>query len=102
MARRSQGKQERNAIWEMALKILRYLDENPNAADTVEGILQWWLLDRAIIEEEKAVSQALDSLVKSNLIVAVQTADARQHYRLNTQQIKKARKLVREALRERT
>lgn len=98
MERRSQsGRQEGDATWETALRILRYLDENPNAADTAEGILQWWLLERTIIEEEEAVSQALDSLVESNLIVVVQAADARQHYRLNTEQIEKTRKLIREA-----
>lgn len=82
----------------MALKILRYLDENPNAADTAEGILQWWILDRTIIEQEEIVIHALDKLVESNLIVAIETADARQHYHLNTEQIEKTRKLIHEEL----
>jgi Fe2+ or Zn2+ uptake regulation protein len=81
----------------MALKILRYLAENPNAADTAEGILQWWLLDRAIVEEEAAMRRALDRLVERNLIVAVEAADARHHYRLNAEQIEETRKLIDEA-----
>jgi Fe2+ or Zn2+ uptake regulation protein len=86
----------RDATWEMALKILHYLAENTNAADTAEGILQWWLLDRTIIEEEEAVGQALDLLVEQNLIVAVQTADSRRHYRLNAEKIEETRNLIRE------
>ena len=91
------GRRKGDATWKMALKILRYLTENPNAADTAEGILQWWLLDRAIVEEEEAMRRALDRLVEQNLIVVVQAADARRHYRLNTEQIEETRKLICEA-----
>jgi len=81
----------------IALRILRYLAENPNAADTAEGILQWWLLERAIIEEEEVLGRALNCLVDRDLIVAVQTADARRHYHLNAQQTDEIRKLINEA-----
>lgn len=91
------GKHEADATWEMSLKILRYLAENPNAADTAEGILQWWLLDRAIVDEEEAMRRALDRLVERNLIVAVQAADSRRHYRLNSEQLEETRKLISEA-----
>lgn len=86
-----------DATWKMALKILHYLADNTNAADTVEGILHWWLLDRTIIEEERAVRRALDLLVEQDLIVAVRTADSRRHYRLNTEKIEETRNLLREA-----
>lgn len=97
MERVDQSGRRGDATWEMALKILRYLAENPNAADTAEGILQWWLLDRAIVEEEEAMRRALDRLVERNLIVAVEAADARRHYRLNAEQIEATRKLIDEA-----
>ena len=90
------GRLEGDATWDMALKILRYLAENPGAADTAEGILQWWLLDRAIVEEEEAMGRALECLLERNLIVAVQAADARRHYRLNAEQIEETRKLISE------
>lgn len=78
------------------MKILNYLAEHPNAADTVEGIVHWWLLDRAIVEEEERVGQALDLLVQKGLLVSVQAADARRHYRLNARQVGEIKKLIRE------
>lgn len=81
----------------IALKILRYLDENPNAGDTADGILQWWLFERTIVEEQEALDRALDCLVDRNLIVAVQTLDARRHYHLNAQQTEEIRRLISEA-----
>ena len=78
------------------MKILNYLAEHPNAADTVEGIVQWWLLDRANVEEEEKGGQALDLLVQKDLLVAFQAADARRHYRLNSKKIEEIKKLIRE------
>lgn len=88
---------EEDSTWEVALKILNYLAENPKAADTVDGILQWWLLDRAIIEEEERVGQALNRLVERNLIVTVQAPDSRRHYQLNAERIEETRELIQEA-----
>lgn len=53
---------------ELRLKILRYLDRNPDAQDTVEGITQWWLLEQQLIEEISAVQAALDELVADELV----------------------------------
>lgn len=98
MKRRDLSKEDQgDATWEVALKILHYLVENPQAADTVEGILQWWLLERTIIEEQEAVESALDRLVELNLIIEMQAADGRRHYHLNAEQIEMAQKLIREA-----
>lgn len=88
---------EEDSTWEVSLKILNYLAENPKAGDTVDGILQWWLLDRAIIEEEDRVGRALNRLVERNLIVTVQAPDSRLHYQLNAERIEETRKLIREA-----
>ena len=74
-----------------------YLDENPNAGDTADGILQWWLLERTIVEQQEALNRALDCLVDRNLIIAVQTADGRRHYHLNAQQTEEIRRLISEA-----
>ncbi|HEU4595197.1 MAG TPA: hypothetical protein VFS10_08495 [Pyrinomonadaceae bacterium] len=88
---------EEDSTWEVALKILNYLAENPKAADTVDGILQWWLLDQTIIEEEERVAQALKCLVERDLLVTVQASDSRRHYQLNAERIEETRRLIREA-----
>ena len=95
--RRSGVRSRRDTTWEVALKILRYLDQNPDAADTVEGILEWWLPKQSIYEEEKVVKRALDEMVKRNLILASRSSDARRHYRLNTKCIQEIRRMIEES-----
>jgi len=95
--RDSRGRRDRDSTWEVALRILRYLDQNPNASDTVEGILEWWLPKQSMYEEEKVVERALDSMVERNLILTNRSSDARKHYRLNTDCIQEIRRMIREA-----
>lgn len=95
--RHSDGGKQHDSTSEVALKILRYLDQNPNAADTVEGILEWWLPKQSIYEEEKVVKRALDEMVKRNLILTTRSSDARKHYRLNSDCIRDIRRMISEA-----
>ena len=95
--KRSGGRSQRDTTSEVALKILRYLDQNPNAADTVEGILEWWLPKQSIYEEEKIVKRALDEMVKQNLILTTRSSDARRHYRLNAECIQEIRRMIKES-----
>jgi len=67
----------------LAHQILAYLAEHPVAQDTVEGIMEWWLLDREIVHQTKAVTSALAELVAKGLILETRAKDSRAHYRLN-------------------
>jgi hypothetical protein len=96
MKQRDQGdRREQDHTWEVALKILRYLDHNPKAADTVEGILEWWLPKQSINEEKRVVEQALERMVSRSFLLAMQSSDARKHYRLNTDCLDEIRSLIR-------
>ena len=95
--RRSGGRKQRDTTSEVGLKILRYLDQNPNAADTVEGILEWWLPKQSLYEEESVVKHALDEMIKRNLILATRSSDARRHYRLNTEFIQEIRRMIKDS-----
>jgi len=79
---------------EVSLKILRYLEKNPNAADTVDGILEWWLPKQSIAEQEEVVQRALDLLVQRKLLLTTQLSDARKHYRLNKESMHEIRELI--------
>jgi hypothetical protein len=48
--------------------INRYLTRNPLAADTVEGICNWWLAESGIITTRERVSTALEQMVRSGSI----------------------------------
>jgi hypothetical protein len=62
-------------------EILRYLVRHPEANDTVEGIVEWWLLDQKIEESVAEVKAVLDELIEQGLVVAWRGADGRTHYR---------------------
>lgn len=47
-------------------EIVSYLKNHPNAADTVEGITEWWLLSLRTNITTKLVQQALDFLVSKS------------------------------------
>jgi hypothetical protein len=83
-----------DASRDVSLKILRYLEKNPNAADTVDGVLEWWLPKQSIVEQEAIVQRALDLLVQQKLLLTKQSSDTRIHYRLNKDCIEEIRKLI--------
>ncbi len=66
-----------------ALEILTYLTDYPDAGDTLEGIIRWWMLDRAIKTESKNVLAALVQLVDQGFVVEQRREDSRVHYRIN-------------------
>ena len=64
----------------MAHQILAYLHANPDAQDTLEGIIEWWLLDQNIKRQSERVKQALAQLTERGLIVSRMGTDSRVHY----------------------
>jgi hypothetical protein len=55
--------------------IARYLDEHPNASDTLSGVCSWWLAASAAPLGPQVVQIALDRLVESRAIEARAMAD---------------------------
>jgi predicted transcriptional regulator len=68
--------------------ILSYLLEHPRADDTVEGIVEWWLLRQEVQRQTVTVKEALRNLVRKEFVLAVRKKDGRLHYRLNPSQRK--------------
>ena len=79
---------------EVAYEILQYLIDNPNATDTLEGIVTWWLLERTIKYRIVLVKEALDMLVDDGLVIAHQGSDYRTHYKINLRRRKKINSLL--------
>jgi hypothetical protein len=94
----SPDQREQDEARTVAIKILRYLTEHPNAADTADGVLEWWLLKQSIFDEERVVEKALEGLVEQKLIFQVEAADRRKYYHLNAERIEESRALILEAL----
>ena len=68
---------------EVSYYILAYLYENPEAGDTFDGIVEWWLLRQRIKFETRNVSAAVTKLVSDGLIVEHEGSDSRIFYRVN-------------------
>ena len=60
--------------------ILAYLLANPDAQDTLEGIVEWWLLHQHILQQTHNVKQALAELTERGLITTRTGADSRVRY----------------------
>ena len=77
-------------------EILTYLVENPKAQDTLEGIVEWWLLERKIKFETARVKEALSELVAKGLILEKKGPDLQIYYRINQSKYKKIQELFKQ------
>lgn len=77
-----------------AYKILAYLAEHPDADDTLEGIMEWWLLEQRIKYWTAEVQAALAGLVAEGLLLERRDRAGRTHYRVNRRKMKKVEELL--------
>lgn len=76
-------------------EILSYLEEHPEAEDTIDGIIQWWLLERKIRYQQKKVQEALSELAGKGFILE-RRRGSRCHYRMNREKGKEIEAFIRE------
>jgi Fe2+ or Zn2+ uptake regulation protein len=67
----------------VARRVLEYLAERQDAQDTLEGIVEWWLVKQQLVEQTATVREALDELVAAGLLVSRPDPNARMFYSLN-------------------
>lgn len=67
----------------VAKLILSYLTRNPAATDTVEGILQCWLLHEEIHFRLQEVETTLTDLSVRGIVTAIVGEDSHIRYRIN-------------------
>jgi hypothetical protein len=56
---------------EIAAGILTYLKQHPTAADTVEGIAKWWLLQPTLGQRVNTVEEVLHELEERSLVESI-------------------------------
>jgi hypothetical protein len=64
----------------LAQGILRYLRDHPEAADSLEGIANWWLPPMSYAATLESVQVALDQMVAKRQIARFDLADGRTLY----------------------
>lgn len=65
----------------LADEILHHLAQCPHAQDTLDGIAQWWRLERGVAVESRTLTAALNGLRRGGRIVAIAGRDGRTYYR---------------------
>ena len=55
----------------MRKEILRYLQIHPNAADSLNGIVDWWLPSQYKNEDVEKIEQVLEQLITDGLVKKV-------------------------------
>jgi len=78
----------------IAEEILGYLVARPNAQDTLEGIVEWWLLEQKITVQTARVKETLAGLIADGLIIEGQAGESRSLYKLNRRRLKTVLKML--------
>ena len=70
-----------NEVMEAADAIRRYLSVRPNAAETIEGVAQWWLARQRRDDAIELARRALVHLEEQGQVVRFHLAGGKQMYR---------------------
>ena len=72
---------EENAFTSPASEILEYLRRQPEAQDTIEGILRWWVLDQCVRNWTPKISEAVSLLVARGVLEEKKLSDGTTVFR---------------------
>ena len=67
----------------MRREIMQYLQMHPNAADSLNGVIDWWLSDRYQAADVKEVEQIIEQLITDGLVKKVFLIDRTVLYKRN-------------------
>lgn len=73
-------------------EIMEYLRKHPNAADTVDGIILYWLSRQRYETAKDVIEKALDELVNEGAIDSVDTGVEKKVFRLAQERGKPTKK----------
>jgi hypothetical protein len=66
-----------------APEILDYLVRQPEAQDTIEGILHWWVLDACVRKWAPKIADTVAQLVEQGFLEQKRSADGNVFYRVS-------------------
>ncbi len=77
-----------------AREILSYLVEHPDAKDTVEGIMKWWLSKGDTERDKGEVQEVIDFLVAKGWLVMREIADSKKIYGMERERLGEIREFL--------
>jgi len=66
-----------------APEILDYLARHPDAQDTIDGILHWWVLDTCIRKWAPKIAETVAQLVEQGFLEQSQSSDGKIFYHVS-------------------
>jgi len=78
----------------LAKQILRYFLRNPQAADTLEGVAHWRLLDERVHQRVEDISQTLEWLVANGYLRKMTRVGSRTIFQLQQENQINAQKFI--------
>jgi hypothetical protein len=79
---------------EVSDAILWYLLKHPDAQDTLEGIVHWWLVAHMIETRTNIVKEAIAELVSRQFLLEDQGKDLRPRYRINRSRVEQIKPVL--------
>ncbi len=71
------------AVRRIARGIMCYLEQRPDAADTLDGIVQWWLRQPGDVHRQADVEWAVNWLLEQHLLSKTDRSGVPTYYRRN-------------------
>jgi hypothetical protein len=81
-----------------APEILDYLARHPGAQDTMDGILQWWVLDAHVRKWAPKISETVAQLVERGFLKQKRSADGHVFYKISSSYLDTLRRRASEGL----
>jgi len=66
-----------------ASEILDYLARHPEAQDTLDGILQWWVLDSCVKRGTLRIAETVAKLVEQGFLKEKRSSDGQTFYHVS-------------------
>jgi hypothetical protein len=77
--------------------VLAYLVDHQDAQDTLEGIIEWWLVEQKIKQQTATVKEVLGELVGRKYLLVSKGMDSQIRYRINRRKSEEISTLVKDA-----
>ena len=62
-------------------EILSYLEMHPDAADNLDGVINWWLREQRFLRPVEQVESALNILIEKQAVERIRNPDGTTIYR---------------------
>jgi hypothetical protein len=79
---------------ETSHKILAYLIDNPDAKDTLKGIIDWWMLQQDIKRNVAHIRKTVDQLILKGFLLERKGSDRTKYYQLNRKKLPEISALI--------